>query len=177
MEGFLLDTSAPSAYLNPAHQHHAAAVETIDALPQTRMKLVSIVTLGEFQFGLAMAEAADSEQLPVFRERLAALRHDAPLDMTRHAAAACAALKRRLARRVQARANQTKPSRRIEDWIDAKSGKRLQIDENDLWIAAQAKERDLTVISGDRDMEALTAVDAEARLKLRLASEVWTGSL
>lgn len=171
MEGFLLDTSALSAYLNPAHQHHAAAVETIDALPQTSMKLVSIVTLGELQFGLAMAEAAESKQLPVFRERLAALRHYAPLDMTRHTAAAYADLKRRLARRVQARANQAQPSRWIEDWIDANSGKRLQIDENDLWIAAQAKERDLTIISGDRDMEALTAVDAEVRLRLTLARE------
>ena len=49
----------------------------------------------------------------------------------------------------------------IEDWVDRGSGKKLQIDESDLWIAAVATERDLTVITGDGDMRTL-ARSAEA---------------
>lgn len=41
-------------------------------------------------------------------------------------------------------ANKTFRADRIE-----RSGKNFQIDENDLWICAQAKERDLIVVTGD----------------------------
>ena len=39
----------------------------------------------------------------------------------------------------------------VESWTDRVSGQLLQIDENDLWIAAQAVERNLVVITSDRD--------------------------
>lgn len=54
----------------------------------------------------------------------------------------------------------------LEDWIDHATGKRLNINENDLWICAQGFERDLTIVTCDRDF--LRVEQAEPRLRLRL---------
>jgi predicted nucleic acid-binding protein len=99
-----------------------------------------------------------------YRERLKIIADYAPLDMTRHTAAVYAELRSSLAARVQRKANGQKPSRWLEDWIEANTEKRLQIDENDLWIAAQAKERDLTLVTNDKDMEVFAEIDREIRL-------------
>ena len=39
----------------------------------------------------------------------------------------------------------------MEGWSDRVTGQLLQIDENDLWIAAQAVERNLVVVTSDPD--------------------------
>lgn len=164
MEGFLLDTSALSTYLNVDHQNHAGAVAAFASLSSDAPVFVSIVSLGEFEFGVRLAEAASSKRMIEYRERLKIVAAYAPLDITRHSAAVYAELRSSLALRVQRKANSQKLSRWLEDWIDANSDKRLQIDENDLWIAAQAKERDLTLITNDRDMEVFREIDPEIRL-------------
>jgi predicted nucleic acid-binding protein len=65
---------------------------------------------------------------------------------------------------------QRKPGKKmrrwIEDWIEMGSDKRLQIDENDLWICAQAKERDLVVVTGDVDIRRLSSFDPDLRILL-----------
>jgi len=86
------------------------------------------------------------------------------LELTKHTGVAYAELKSLLATTVQKKVNSQKPSRWLEDWIDANTGKKLQIDENDLWVAAQAKERDFTLISGDNDMLPLKELDLAFRL-------------
>lgn len=134
------------------HQHHAAAKEVVANLANRALQFVSIVTIGEMEFGLKMAEHANSVHLPQFRARIEAIKVYPVLDMTKHTAAAYAELKSRLATTVQRKANSQKLSRWLEDWIDANTGKHLQIDENDLWVAAQAMERDVTLVSGDEDV-------------------------
>jgi predicted nucleic acid-binding protein len=59
-----------------------------------------------------------------------------------------------------------KMPRWIEDWIEVGSAKRLQIDENDLWICAQAKERDLVVVTGDMDIRRLSSFDLDLKILL-----------
>jgi predicted nucleic acid-binding protein len=39
----------------------------------------------------------------------------------------------------------------VEGWSDRVTGQLLQIDENDLWIAAQAVERNLVLVTSDSD--------------------------
>ncbi len=164
MEGFLLDTSALSTYLNVDHQNHAGAAAAFAAISADAPVFVSIVSLGEFEFGVRLAEAASSKRMVEYRERLTVVGQYAPLDMTRHTAAVYAELRSKLAAKVQRKANSQKPSRWLEDWIDANTDKQLQIDENDLWIAAQAKERDLTLVTNDKDMEVFAEIDPEIRL-------------
>jgi predicted nucleic acid-binding protein len=159
MKGYLLDTCLVSSLLNSDHQHHSVVTSTIAQMPEDSLKFVSIVTIGEMEFGLRMAEQANSVYLAQFRSRIATIRTYPILDLTKHTGSAYAELKSRLALKTQRRANKQKPSRWIEDWIDANTGQKLQIDENDLWIAAQAKERDFTLLSCDEDMLRLVEAD------------------
>ena len=164
MNGYLFDTCAISSLLNTSHQHHAAATAAVAALDPNALQFVSIVTIGEMEFGLKMAEQANSAFLAQFRARIAVIKTYPILDLTKHTAAAYAELKSLLAMTVQRKANSQKLSRWLEDWIDANTGKQLQIDENDLWVAAQAKERDFTLVSGDDDMQRLSQIDPSLRL-------------
>ncbi|MEX0809124.1 MAG: PIN domain-containing protein [Dongiaceae bacterium] len=166
MRGYLFDTCAVSSLLNPRHQHHSATRMVVAGLPHGAPQFVSIVTIGEMEFGLKMAEHASSTHLAQFRTRIEAIKAYPVLDITKHTASAFAELKSQLALTVQRRANSQKLSRWLEDWIDANTGKQLQIDENDLWVAAQAKERDFTLISGDEDMVRLSKVDSTIRFIL-----------
>ena len=165
MSGFLLDTSALSAYLNGVHPHHATAIAVIDALPTEAAKFVSVITLAELDYGIRFAELQNSSHLAEYRARLLVIRQYAPLDLTRHTAEACAELKARLASHMLRKPLKPMP-RWIEDWVIAGSEKRLQIDENDLWICAQAKERDLTIVTGDADIRHLASFDADLKFLL-----------
>ena len=165
MEGYLLDTSALSAYLNGNHPHHATAAAVIDGLPSNALKLVSIVSLAELDYGVRLAELAGSTHLVEYRQRLLSIRQYAPLPMTTHTADAYAELKARLAAHILRRAG-SRLTRWIEDWVDMGSAQRLQIDENDLWICAQAKERDLVVVTGDADIRQLASVEPDLKILL-----------
>src|SRR3546814_13298705 len=114
---------------------------------------VSIVSLGELEFGVRMAEAASSKRMIEFRERLKIAAQYAPLDMTRHTAAVYAELRSLVALKVRRKANNQKPSRWLEDWVDANTDKQLQIDENDTRIAAQDEEREYTQVTKHRHSE------------------------
>ncbi len=45
----------------------------------------------------------------------------------------------------------------VEAWSDRVTGQLLQFDENDLWIAAQAVERNLVVVTSDPDFTRIIA--------------------
>lgn len=165
MTGYILDTSALSAYLHEGHPHHSVVVRVIDGLPHEAHKFVSIVTLAEIDYGICRAELADSTHLDEYRDRLEIIRQYARIDLTHHTSEAYAELKCRLASHMQRKAGQKMP-RWIEDWIFLGSAKRLQSDENDLWICAQAKERDLVVVTTDLDFRQFETVDSEVRVLL-----------
>ena len=165
MSGYLLDTSALSAYLNEDHPHHEVAVSVIGGLPTGAAKFVSIVTLAELDFGIRLAELQGSQHLVAYKKRLEVVRAYASLDLTRHTSEVYAELKVRLASQMQRKPGK-KMRRWVEDWIDSASDKRLQIDENDLWICAQAKERDLVVVTGDIDIRRLSSFDPDLRILL-----------
>ncbi len=165
MDGYLFDASALSAYLNEQHPYNGKATAIIDAIPLDALRFVSVVTIGEIQYGIRRAEGEHAARLDEYRERLSTIRKHPLLDVTRHTADVYAELKSKLAAKVLRKAGKKLP-RWIEDWVSTGSGKRLQIDENDLWIAAQAKERDLVLVTGDADLRNLQAVDPELRLLL-----------
>lgn len=165
MAGYLLETSALSAYLNRDHKHHRTAVEVIDALPAHAPKLVSVVTLAEFDYGIRLAELMGSARLVEYRQRLEVVRQYTQLNLTHHTSEAYAELKLQLASHVHRKPGKKLP-RWIEDWVLRGSAKGLQIDENDLWLCAQAKERDLTIVTGDDDIRRLAAIDPSLHILL-----------
>jgi tRNA(fMet)-specific endonuclease VapC len=166
VNAYLFDASVLSARLNEDHVYHASASAVIDALPFESLKLVSVITLGEIDYGIRLAEQLGAiKRLDEFRQRLDVIRRYTPLDLTHHTSEAYAELKARIASHVYKRPNRKLP-RWIEDWIDLGSGKGLQIDENDLWICAQAKERDLILVTTDTDLRTISSYDSEVRVLL-----------
>ena len=165
MRGYLLDTNALSAYYNETHPAHEAIRSAIDALDKEAPLLVSVISLGEIEFGIRLAEYEGSAHLTELRDRLDRIRQHARLEVSHHTGEAYAELKTAIAKRVM-RPGRKKRPRYIEDWVDRGSGKALHIDENDLWICAQAKERDLTVVSTDNDFQIFKLVDPSIELIL-----------
>lgn len=165
MRGYLLDTSALSAFYDTTHSAHEATRSEIDRLDKDAPLLVSVVSLGEIDFGIRLAEHEGSAYLAELRDRLARIREHAHLEVSHHTGEAYAELKTAIAKRVM-RPGRKKRPRYIEDWVDRGTGKALQIDENDLWICAQAKERDLTLITTDKDFQIFKLVDPSIELIL-----------
>lgn len=162
MTGYLLDTSAISAYYFDQHPNHARCVAAINGLEANALRIVSVVTLAEIEFGIQLAEAENAVNLPEMRDRATKIRAHARLEISHHTSTCYAELKKCVAQRMLK--NPRKRPRFLEDWVDKGSGKTLQLDENDLWICAQAKERDLTLVTTDKDFRAFEAADPDVRV-------------
>ena len=169
MAGYILDTSVLSVYLAPTHQRHAQIFSKITLLEQTQTLYLSAIVLAELQYGLQMAQAFQPSRLPALTAMLNQARNRGPmLPITHHTGEAYAKLKTRLALKYlsQAMRQKRRRPRWIQDWVDQATGKRLQVDENDLWICAQAKERALTVVTADKGMQRIADADPDVVLWL-----------
>ena len=138
----------------------------IGALDPRSTKFVSVIVVAELDYGIRLAETVTGSASPDLRRRLTKAHEYAVLEVTRHTSAAYSELKANLANKYLAKALRRDRPRWVEDWIDRATGKRLQIDENDLWICAQAKERKLTVVTADRRMNQVSNADCDVRLHM-----------
>ena len=125
------------------------------------MQYVSAISLAELRFGVRWAEQKSGSHAPRLRGVLTNAEEYAVLDVTRQTAEAYGELKSLMA--VKYLKNKP-PPRWIEDWEDGSTGKKLQIDENDLWQCAQAKERNLVFVTTDKGIRRIAAADPALRL-------------
>lgn len=158
MPGYIFDTSALSTSLDIRHPRHPDVRAAINELDPTS-NFVSVIVLAELGFGVKLAESDSARHSPDLEKMLTKAHGHAVLGLTRHTASAYAELKTALANKYLAKALRRDRTRWVEDWVDRATGKKLQVDENDLWICAQAKERDLTVVTTDRGMGRIQAAD------------------
>ncbi|MBR9780954.1 hypothetical protein TH25_24405 [Thalassospira profundimaris] len=169
MDGYLLDTNIVSAYLDPTHHKHSATLAAVEKLTEKEFRYISVVALAEMTTGLEFFEAFGGSNLPGLRQRLVRAREHSLLDVSRHTATAYAELKTAIGKKFMPRAMAKKGGRRrfVEDWVDETTGKSLGIDENDLWMCAQAKERSLIFLSTDNKMiKRVGQADPSIRLQL-----------
>lgn len=165
MDGYLVDTNTLSALLDAAHTKHAKAHETIAALDAGAPRYVSVIALAEVLYGRALAVGA-GKAMPHLDEVVKTAKAHALLDLTRHTASEYGDLKARLAHYYLASALGKRRPRWLEDWLDKGTGKQLQLDENDLWMCAQARERNLILVTGDGKMARISNADASVRLRI-----------
>jgi tRNA(fMet)-specific endonuclease VapC len=148
MDTYLLDTNLVSVLYDARRPNHPAVRQAVAALPANSAQLVSVVTIGELRFGLALSGAAGQPLTHI--EACLARTEEHPLaQITRHTADAFATVKAGVA--LDRLDVQRRIPRWVEGWTDRVTGQLLQIDENDLWIAAQAVERNYVVLTSDRD--------------------------
>jgi len=164
MGGYLLDTSTLIARMNGHHKFHQPVTDFLDALSDGDLTFVSVITLGELRSGVESIFAIKGQRPFTATQTLQRAETHDPLQVDRHVGHAYGQLKAAMAARFLAKASARRTH--LEDWIDNATGKRLNVNENDLWICAQGFERDLVVVTCDRDFERVKL--AEPRLKLQL---------
>lgn len=167
MDGYLLDTCAISALVDAQHPSHAAVRAAVEAIEQGAPRYVSCVTLAEIRFGALVDEASTGKTSPRTAQLLKDLQVCPVLEITRHTAREYGELRTGIALAYLAKYLRANRPRWIENWKDRVTGERLQIDENDVWICAQARERNLVLITTDKKMvEVIAKADSAVCFKL-----------
>lgn len=167
IEGYLLDTCAVSAYWDAGHPCHSAIKAEIDDISDGAPRFISRITLAEIEFGILLDEAATGTKSARAAAILANAQGYPIREITRHTAQEYAELRKKIAVAYLAKLVRSNRPRWIEQWVDRATGERLQIDENDLWICAQAREVNLILITTDKKMVTrISPVDASLLFKL-----------
>lgn len=148
MDGYLLDTQTLCYWFDATDERFSRVNAAVDQLPSDAPLYVSAITLGEICYGHAAnpngagPKRADFEQF--IRTRL-----PQSLEVSHHTAEAYGKVRALLAQRFGPKEGWTK-KRRAEQMTDPVTGRELGIDENDLWIVAQAIERRLVLVTADK---------------------------
>jgi tRNA(fMet)-specific endonuclease VapC len=147
VQGYLLDSNIVSYWFDAKRPEHGRVLQRIQQLPAGTPLAVSAITLGEIQYGLCVLdEAPDSgaELTEFINEQLPMI-----LSVTDTTRIDYGSIRARLFRKY-APGELRRKVRMPEQLVDPVTGLTLGIQENDLWIAAQAVEHNLVLVSNDR---------------------------
>ena len=166
MDGYLLDTSAASILWNARHPDH----EIIRAFFQEKSRSpvwVSIIALGEIEYGLKVMPQMDEDSQNEVRKRMSEYAY---LDVNKHTVEPYSNLRSALFTKYSPRNKRGRLRIKWpEDLHERTSAKELGIQENDIWIAAQAVQYNLMLVSGDY-MRRIQEVSISLEYPLQLAS-------
>ena len=147
MHSYLLDTCIWSYWFNDKTREHARVLEHLQNLPPGSRLGISIITWGEIAYGHKLSSP---KQLPIQGEYLEFIQSKGPktfhIDM--HTANTYGELRARLFDRFAPKKKST--GLRPEQLVDPITSQELGIQENDLWIAAQAVVRGLILVTGEK---------------------------
>jgi predicted nucleic acid-binding protein len=166
MDAYLFDTTVLSIYLDPNHPHHVEKSLSLGALSTDSPRFVSAVALAELSFGTSLAALLGKGNLTTLNAMIVQARTYAVLDITHHTASVYAEVKAKIAHKYLAKTLRRDRPRYIQEWVDKATDQMLGIDENDLWMCAQAKERDLVFVTADARMKRIPEADSDVRLLL-----------
>ena len=167
MDGYLLDTNAASALWDQRHREHTRIRAFLQKLADAPT-WISIVVMGEIEYGLKIAPQMDQGHQDVVRRQMA--RFPRVLDVTKHTIEPYSDLRAALFENYSPKDKRARlKAKWPEDLRDRTSAKELGVQENDLWIAAQAVQYNLVLITDDY-MRRLREVSAMLAYPLQLAS-------
>ncbi len=152
---FLLDTQTVRYWHDGDCPQHSAVRGNVDMLRQLTASLevqpkllVSVLTLGEIEFGHRVALSPDpvaqAAYIKFVKEEL-----PEPFELSPDAAVAYGDLRTRLFNKF-APGDKRRPKMRPEQLVDPATAKELQIQENDLWLCAQAVAHGMVLVTNDR---------------------------
>lgn len=147
MDAYLLDTNVISILYDPRRPKYSEVRSVINSLDPESPQFLSVIVLAELRFGLCMAKINGKDLIHI--QSTIALAEERPLaEVGLYTAEAYGEVKAQLAEYWLADLTK-QPPRWVEDWVDKASGQTLQIDENDLWLVAQAIERNYVLLTTD----------------------------
>jgi len=167
MKGYLLDTNVVSDWLDETHDRHEAVSGRIVQLADTDSVLfTSSIVLGEIEYGIQTLPVSKRESLSELRLHVDVqfVQRRLLLDVTRATTKEYGVLRARLFDKY-APGTKRKKTKRPEQLKDPETSLSLGIQENDLWLAAQALERNLVLVSNDKHMKRIRAVAPELQVE------------
>lgn len=154
MADYLLDTNIVSYWYDASRPQHSRVIRRIDAVKQPSAidgyvprLYVSVVTLGEIEYGHRVVPVPGISEQAEYR-RFVREQFPEVLGMTDDAAEHYGELRAWLFENCGPKAKRSKV-RRAEELVHPTTGRELGIDENDIWIAAQAKAHNLVLVTHD----------------------------
>jgi len=146
--GYLLDTNIIDYWFDRKCVHHARVVEHVNALPADSPLAVSAITLGEIEYGHRAESEGYYTRVQVEFNDFVKKQCAMILDIRKSTANDYGRLRALLLEKYGGR--KEKRCRWPEQMIEPSTGLSLGIQENDLWIAAQALEHRLVLVTHDR---------------------------
>lgn len=155
MADYLLDTNIVSYWYDDRCSEHEAVLQHVqnvrcpdDVTGYVSHLFVSVVTRSEIEYGHRVAPTpnavAQAEYIKFISEQL-----PEPLEITHHVAEAYGELRAWLFNNCSPK-NKRSKAMRAEEFVHPTTAKELGIQENDLWIAAQAITYNLVLVTHDR---------------------------
>jgi tRNA(fMet)-specific endonuclease VapC len=167
MDGYLLDTTAASTLWDQRHHDYQKIRGFLRGIAESPT-WISIVVLGEVEYGLKIVPQIDEHRQAEIRRQIT--RFPRILDVNKHTVEPYSDLRAALFKKYSPKDRRGRLSAKWpEDLQDRTSAKELGVQENDLWIAAQAIQYNLVLITGDH-MRRLQEVSTDLDYPLQLAS-------
>ena len=161
----LLDSNIWSYWFDPKNnsERYANIQERLKGLPASARLGISIITWGEFDYGYHINHKKEQSRETEFRKFISGI---APwlVPIDRNIAKTYGELRARLFDKYADKAKRTK-KRRPEQLIDPVTSLELGIQENDLWIAAQAISLNLTLVTNDAMKHIREVADKSLRIE------------
>lgn len=150
MKGYLLDTNAVCDWLDETKpRHDAVSQKAIEVAQENALVVTSSIVLGEIEYGIQTAPQEKRQALDALRSQIELQFVRKRLLFAPEEATAIEYGKLRAGLFEKFADKSRKKILRPEQLIDPLTSKKLGIQENDLWIAAQAIERNLVLVTND----------------------------
>ena len=147
VQGYLLDTNIIEYWFNANRPEHDRVISRIESLPPEAPLGVSTITLGEIEYGHRVVSVAPTSIQVQFSEFVEEQLPQS-FDIRRSTVVYYGELRARLFEKYAPK-RLRKKGLRPEQLIDPVTSAELGIQQNDLWICAQALERNLVLVTND----------------------------
>jgi tRNA(fMet)-specific endonuclease VapC len=148
MDGYLLDTNAASILWDARHRDHNKITAFLGNISDSPI-WISIVVLAEVEYGLKTAPRRDVDRQNDVRNEMA--KFPLVLSADKHTVAPYSDLRAELFKKYSPKGLKGRlTAKRPEDLVGRTSAKELGVQENDIWLASQAIQYNLILVTEDR---------------------------
>jgi len=146
IQGYLLDTNIFEYWLNPSRKEHTAVLSHRNKLHPDSPLRTSVIVLGEVSYG---HQVAPTQYQAYTKQVLDFIKNEFPIPLLIQPSTAQVYGMLRAALFEKYAPKKKLDGLRPEQLIDPVTSKSLGIQENDLWISAQALEHNLVLVTND----------------------------
>lgn len=148
MDGYLLDTNAAAALWDARHPDHHKIRAFLSDIPDESI-YISVIVKAEVEWGLKRHSNMTEQIKEAIRNEMEQYYYYEMFSLNKHTIPPYSDLKAQLFNTYSPK-DKKKRIRWPEDLIDPISAKALGIQENDIWLASQAIQHNLILVTADR---------------------------